>query len=131
MTRLADISVSILVPGALALYALAFIAGGIYYLEQRVARIRDQFPKRGLLARLVGYTAMAIGLLAAISVGGHMTSNRSDFRLGALVAVAAGIVFWIHHLHIDLTSGERIRDGLLTMICTVLTALTYWWIQSS
>jgi hypothetical protein len=119
-----------LVLGALGIYALAFIAGGIYYLEQRVARIRDQFPKRAILARMVGYAALLIGLLAAVSVAGHLITGRDSFRLGALVAAVAGIAFWVHHLHIDLTSGERTRDVLLSLVCIGLAAATRWWIQN-
>jgi hypothetical protein len=130
MTEILGLPVSILVPSALGIYALAFIAGGIYYLEQRVARIRDQFPKRGILARMVGYTALAIGLLTAFSIGGHLITANSSFRLGALVAAVAGIAFWVHHLHIDLTTGERIRDVLLSLVCTGLTIATHWWIQA-
>lgn len=130
MTEILGLPVSIIVPSALGIYALAFIAGGIYYLEQRVARIRDQFPKRGILARMVGYTALAIGLLTAFSIGGHLITANSSFRLGALVAVVAGIAFWVHHLHIDLTTGERIRDVLLSLVCTGLTIVTHWWIQA-
>jgi len=130
MTEILGLPISILVPGALGLYALAFIAGGIYYLEQRVARIRDQFPKRGILARLVGYAALAIGLLTAVSVGGHLITANDSFRLGALVAVVAGIAFWVHHLHIDLTTGERIRDALLSLVCAGLAVITRWWVQT-
>jgi hypothetical protein len=130
MTEILGLPVSILVPAALGIYALAFIAGGIYYLEQRVARIRDQFPKRGILARLVGYTALAIGLLTAFSIGGHLVTANGSFRLGALVAVAAGIAFWVHHLHIDLTASERIRDVLLSLVCAGLAIVTYWWVQT-
>ena len=130
MTEILGLPISILVPGALGLYALAFIAGGIYYLEQRVARIRDQFPKRGILARLVGYAALAIGLLTAVSVGGHLITANDSFRLGALVAVVAGIAFWVHHLHIDLTIGERIRDALLSLVCAGLAVITRWWVQT-
>lgn len=130
MTDLLGIPLAVLVPGTLAVYALTFIAGGIYYLEQRVARIRDQFPRRGMIARLTGYAALAIGLLAALSVGGHLVLSTDDYRLGALVAVVAGVAFWVHHLYIDLVLLERIRDTLLALICVALAALTYSWIQS-
>ena len=47
MTSLPDVSASIVLPIMLSIYALAFLAGGIYYLEQQVARIRDLFPRQG------------------------------------------------------------------------------------
>jgi hypothetical protein len=119
-----------LVPGALSLYALAFIAGGVYYLEQRVSRIRDQFPERAIFARFTGYGALAIGLLAAVSMGGRLLYPSSVFHLGALVASAAGIAFWVHHLHIDLSALERVRDGLLALACIALTMSVYRWIQT-
>jgi len=130
MTDLLGLPVSLVTISALGVYALAFIAGGIYYLEQRVSRIRDQFPKRGPLARLVGYAALAIGLLAIVSVVGHLIAGGSHFRLGALVAVVAGVAFWVHHLYIDLTIGERIRDVLLSLLCIGLAVLTFWWVQA-
>jgi hypothetical protein len=130
MTDLLGVPLSVLAPSALALYALAFIAGGIYYLEQRVARIRDQFPKRGPIARLTGWAALAIGLLAALSVGGHLVLSSGDYRLGALVAAVAGVAFWVHHLYLDLITLERIRDALLALICVALAALIYTWVQS-
>jgi hypothetical protein len=130
MTDLLGLPFSLVTLAALGVYALAFFAGGIYYLEQRVSRIRDQFPKRGLLARLVGYAALAIGLLAIASIAGHLISANSRFRLGALVAVVAGVAFWVHHLYIDLTIGERIRDVLLSLLCTGLAILTSWWVQA-
>jgi hypothetical protein len=130
MSDILGLPVSLVAVGALSIYALAFFAGGIYYLEQRVSRIRDQFPKRGLLARLVGYAALAIGVLAGVSVAGHLIAGGGHFRLGALVAVTAGIAFWVHHLLIDLIIRERIRDLLLSLACTGLAILTIWWVQA-
>jgi hypothetical protein len=130
MSEFLGIPLIALVPGTLGLYALAFIAGGIYYLEQRVARIHDQFPERTLLARLTGFAALAIGALAALSVGGHLLYATNVFQLGALVAAATGIAFWVHHLHIDLTALERMRDGLLALACIALTLSVYQWIQT-
>jgi hypothetical protein len=118
-----------LVPGMLGLYALAFLSGGIYYLEQRVSRIRDQFPKQGPLAALTGYAALSIGLLTAISVGGDILGRGPDFRLGALVAALAGAGFWVYHIHIDMTFPSRLRDATLALICGMLALLTGWWIQ--
>ena len=129
MSELVGIPLSALVPTVLGLYALAFIAGGIYCLEQRVARTRDQFPKRVVLTRLTGYAALAIGALAAISLGGHFVYPTHEFHLGALVAAAAGIAFWIYHVLADLTLAERVRDGLLVVVCIALAILTIWWIQ--
>lgn len=131
MSEFFGIPLTTLVPGTLGLYALAFIAGGVYYLEQRVARIRDQFPERTLLAWLTGYGALAIGVLAALSVGGHLLYPSSVFRLAALVAAATGIAFWVHHLYIDFTALERVRDGLLTLACIAITLSVYLWIQTS
>jgi len=113
---------------ALALYALAFIAGGIYYLEQRVARIRDQFPKHAPIARLTGGVALGIGLLAAVALAGHLITGAGQFRLGALVATGAGAVFWIHRCSVDTTPLSRIRDGAMVFVCVALVALTRWWL---
>lgn len=122
------IPLSWLVPGLLGLYALTFIAGGIYYLEQRVERIRDQFHQHAILACLIGWTAMAIGILAALSAGGQAVfPDAADFRLAGLVAGAAGVAFWTHHLYVDLTARTRVRDGLLGLLCTALTALVALW----
>ena len=118
------------VPWILIVYALTFVAGGIYYLEQRVARVRDQFPRRALFARLTGYAALAIGLLTAVSIGGHLIHPEGDHRLGALVAVSAGVVFWIHRLSAELTGVHRIRDILLALACSSLTGLTAWWVDA-
>jgi hypothetical protein len=128
MMDLSSIPLSVLVPGVLGVYALAFLAGGIYYLEQRVARIRDQFPKQGPLARLIGYTALGIGVLAFLSIGGDLLNRGPDFRIGALVATVSGLGFWIARMHIDLTPISRIRDGLLAFACALLSVLTGWWI---
>ena len=78
-----------IVPAMLGVYALAFIAGGIYYLEQRAARMRDLFPKYGPLAQLIGWTALGIGLLAAIS--------RRRASLGPGHAVLATARWWPRH----------------------------------
>ena len=117
-----------LVPALLGVYALAFIAGGVYYLEQRVARIRDQFPERGPMARLIGYAALSIGLLAALAIGGHVLNKGTQFRLAALVATASGVGFWVTRMHVEITAASRIRAGLLAIICLVLTVLTAWWV---
>jgi len=118
------------VPWILIVYALTFVAGGIYYLEQRVTRVRDQFPRRALFARLTGYAALAIGLLTAISIGGHLIHPEGDHRLGALVAVSAGVVFWIHRLSAELTVVHRVRDALLALVCVSVAGLTVWWIDA-
>jgi hypothetical protein len=127
---LQSVSLTIVVPAMLGLYALAFIAGGIYYLEQRVARIRDQFPKQGPLAKLTGYAALGIGILTAISIGGHFLNKSPDYRMGALVATVAGVGFWIYHVYVDLTPISRVRDGILVFICATLAILTVWWITT-
>ena len=123
-----DLPLPLIVPITLGLYALAFIAGGIYYLEQRVARIRDQFPRRALLATLTGSAALGIGLLAAISTAGHVLTGAAQFQLAALVATSAGAVFWIHRISVDLTPLGRARDGAMAFVCASLAALTRWWI---
>lgn len=120
-----------LVPWMVIAYALAFVAGGIYSLEQRVARVRDQFPSRAPLARLTGYAALAIGFLAAVSIGGHLIRPDTDYHLGALVATSAGVAFWIHHLSGEHVALYRIRDALLAAVCACVTALTVWWISAS
>jgi hypothetical protein len=112
----------------LFLYGLGFLAGGFYYLEQRVSRIKDRFPERAFLSRLVGYTALAIGLLAIISLAGHITSSRDEYRLAGLVAVAAGVAFWVHHMYVDWTIAEHVRDVILALCCLALTWLTYLWL---
>jgi hypothetical protein len=114
----------------LGFYALAFVAGGIYYLEQQVARIRDQFPERGVLARLSGYAALGIGILAALSVGGHFMGRGPEFALGALCATMSGVAFWVVRMHGDLTILSRVRDGLLALICATLVVLTAWWVTT-
>lgn len=118
------------VPWILIVYALTFVAGGIYYLEQRVARVRDQFPRRALFARLTGCAALAIGLLTAVSIGEHLIHPEGDHYLGALVAVSAGVAFWIHRLSAELTVVHRIRDILLALACLSLTGLTAWWVDA-
>jgi hypothetical protein len=130
MIDLPAISPSTLIPAMLGVYALSFIAGGIYYLEQRVARIRDQFPDQVRLAQLTGYAALGIGLLAALGTGGHMLHLGPEFRTAALVASTSGVAFWIYHIHVDRTPPSRIRDGLLALICGTLAILTGWWITT-
>jgi hypothetical protein len=121
----------VLVPALLGIYALAFIAGGIYYLEQRVARIRDQFPGQGPMARLIGYAALSIGFLAALSVGGLFLHPGIQFRWAAQVATASGVGFWIIRVHVEMTWASRVRAGLLAILCLALAALTGWWISIS
>jgi hypothetical protein len=118
-----------LFPWFLGLYAIAFLSGGVYYLEQRVSRVRDQFPKRTLLARLFGFAALAIGVLAGASTVGHVVFPQSDARLGAAIAVGGGVAFWTHRLRTGLTPGERIRAGALALVCAILALLTLRWIQ--
>ncbi len=119
-----------LVPWTVIVYALTFVAGGIYSLEQRVARVRDQFPGRALSAQLSGVAALAIGFLAAVSIGAHLIRPDGDYHLGALVAVGAGVAFWIHRLSTDLTAVHRIRDALLAVVCASMAALVAWWIDA-
>jgi hypothetical protein len=128
MIELPPLPIPILAPAILGLYALAFVAGGIFYLEQQVARIRDQFPKRGILARLTGYAALGIGILAALSVGGHLMGRGPKFSLGALTATMSGLAFWVVRIHGDPTILGRIRDGLLALVCAGLVVLTAWWV---
>jgi hypothetical protein len=120
-----------LMPALLGIYALAFIAGGIYYLEQRVARIRDQFPGRGPMARLIGYAALSIGFLAAFSVGGLLLHPGMQSRWAAQVATASGVGFWVIRVHVEMTRASRVRAGLLAILCLAFTALTGWWIGMS
>lgn len=129
MTGLPGLPTTVLVPGVLGIYALAFLAGGIHYLEQRVARIHDQLPKRTLLARLTGLAALGIGVLASISIGGYVLSHAPEYRLGALVATVAGVAFWVYRMHFDLTSANRVRSGLLAFVCVALSVLTRLWIE--
>jgi hypothetical protein len=119
----------VLVPALLGLYALAFVAGGVYYLEQRVARIRDQFPERGPMAVLLGYTALGIGLLAAAAVAGQLVTQELQFQLAALVATASGVGYWITRIHFAMTTASRIRAALFAVFCGALTALTGWWLS--
>jgi hypothetical protein len=121
---------SMLVPILLGVYALAFVAGGVYYLEQRVARIRDQFPSRGPIATLIGYTALGIGFLAALAVGGHFLGKGAHFQLAALVATTSGVGFWVTRIHLAMTTPGRIRAALLALLCLALTLLTAWWVLS-
>ena len=130
MIDLPDLAIPIIVPAMLGFYALAFIAGGIYYLEQQVARIRDQFPERSVLARLTGYAALGIGILAALSVGGHFLGRGPEFGLGTLAATMSGVAFWVVRMHGDPTTLSRVRDGLLALICAMLVVLTGWWVAT-
>ncbi len=120
----------LLVPGLLSLYALAFTAGGFYYLEQRVSRIRDQFPSRAPLSFLAGVAALCIGLLMALAVAGHFWIGGIDFRMAALVSVVAGVGFWVYHIYFDQTPLSRIRDGALAFICLSLIVVAVWWVRS-
>jgi hypothetical protein len=127
MTDLASLPAALIVPAMLGVYALAFIAGGIYYLEQQAARLRDLFPGLRFLSGLIGWTALGIGLLAALSLGGQLLSLGTRFGYGALAAMASGISFWMVRLHVDPTRSSRIRDALLALLCALLTVLTAWW----
>jgi hypothetical protein len=119
-----------LVPWIVVVYALTFFAGGIYSLEQRVAHVRTRFPGRAPFAQLSAYAALAIGVLAAVSIGGHLVHPEGDCSLGALVAVGAGMAFWIQRLSAELTAVHRIRDALLAAACASLVALTACWIHA-
>lgn len=116
------------VPWALAAYALCFVAGGVYYLDQRVRHIRDQFPSRTAIARLTGFAALAIGLLAAVSVAGYLVRPHGEHYLGAPVAAGAGVVFWVSRFYAAPTVAHRLRDGLLVLICLSFTGLVLLWI---
>jgi hypothetical protein len=120
----------IIFPMTLGLYALAFIAGGVYYLEQRVSRIRDQFPEQGPLALLTGIAALAIGLLMAFAIGPYLVSASfadSDFRMAALVAAVAGVGFWVYRIYLDRTPLGRVRNGSLAFICAAIVLVAIWW----
>jgi hypothetical protein len=127
MIELNALPTAMIVPAMLVVYALAFIAGGIYYLEQQAARLRDLFPKVGPLVALTGWTTLGIGLLAALSIGGLLLGHGPRFAYGALVSTAAGISFWVIRIHIDPTRASRLRDGLLALLCALLTVLAAWW----
>jgi hypothetical protein len=130
MTTLPELPASIVLPLMLSIYALAFLAGGIYYLEQQVARIRDLFPSKGPLARLVGYTSLGIGFLAALAVGGHFWSGSPVSYRAALLATASGVAFWVIRIHVDPTPAARIRDAILALLCALLVMLTAWWVTT-
>ena len=130
MTALPDLPASIVLPFMLSIYALAFLAGGIYYLEQQVTRIRDLFPSKGPLARLVGYASLGIGLLAALAVGGHFLSGSPVFYRAALLATVSGVAFWVIRIYVDPTPGARIRDAIMALPCALLVLLTAWWITT-
>lgn len=119
----------LLMPWLLSAYAVAFLSGAVYYLEQRVARIRDQFPRRTPLARLYGVSALAIGTLGAASVVGHLVLSNNSARLAALVAVGAGVAFWLHRLRTGLGIGERIRAAALALVCAVLVLIAVHWVR--
>ena len=127
MIDLTTLPTSIIVPAMLGIYALGFIAGGIYFLEQQAARLRDLFPRYGTLATLIGWTTLGIGLLAAISVGGQLLTQEARFGYGALIATASGISFCVIRIYVDPTRVSRIRDALLALLCALLTVLTAWW----
>lgn len=118
------------VPWVVVVYALTFIAGGIYALEQRVGRVRTRLPSRALLARLTGYAALGIGFLAGVSIGAHLIHPNEDYQLAALVAMSAGVGFWVSRLSAELTAAHRIRDALLALVCVFAAALTAYWIHA-
>jgi hypothetical protein len=118
---------ALIVPAFLGIYALAFIAGGIYYLEQQAARLRDLFPKLGPLAILIGWTALGIGLLTAVSIGGLLLGQGQRFGYGGLVSTAAGVSFWVIRIHLGPTRASRVKSTLLALLCAMLTLLTAWW----
>ena len=118
-----------LTPWVIALYGIAFLSGGVYYLEQRVTRIKDQLPERTPLARLYGALALIIGALALASAAGHLVFDQSEARLAALVAVVAGVGFWVHRLRMGLTLAERIRAGAFALVCTALAVAAAGWIR--
>lgn len=128
MSSNASLLTALMIPGLFALYALIFTAGGIYYLEQRVARIRDQFPNRAPLSLLIGIAALSIGLLTTLAVAGYLLNGSIDAKLAILVATLAGVGFWIEHIYFDQTPLSRIRDGALAFICLALVAVAVWWI---
>ena len=118
MIDLGTLPTVLIVPAMLGIYALAFIAGGIYYLEQQAGRLRDLFPKSGLLPSLIGWTALGIGLLAALSIGGVLLDQGAQFGYGALTSTAAG-----HDLPeqgVVVVSSPVIADGCAYFLrCTV------------
>ena len=130
MIDLDSVPTAAIVPAMLAVYALAFIAGGIYYLEQQTARLRDLFPKYGPLATLIGWTALGIGLLAAISIAGLLLGQGPRSGYGVLLSTASGFSFWVIRIHVDPTRASRLRDTLLALLCALLTILTAWWITT-
>ena len=130
MIDLAALPTDMIVPALLAVYALAFIAGGIYFLEQQAASLRDLFPSYGPLAALIGWTALGIGLLGALSVGGQILGQGPRFGYSALVSTASGISFWLIRIYLDPTRASRVRDGLLAFLCALLTVLTAWWMTT-
>jgi hypothetical protein len=113
-----------LLPWGLGAYAVAFLSGGVYYLEQRVARIGDQFPRRRALAVLYGCTALAIGVLASATVVLHFVSPDAGAQPGAVVAIVSGVAFWAHRLRTALTPGARLRAGVLAALCAALAVLS-------
>ncbi len=116
-----------IVPGILAVYALSFIAGGLYYLEQRVSRIRDQLPRQAPLAALTGYAALCIGVLAAAALTTHFTSPSTDAHMALLVATVSGVGFWIYRLYTDHLPWARLRDMAMALLCLALSLLSAWW----
>lgn len=127
MIDLSTLPTALIVPSMLGIYALAFIAGGIYYLEQQAARLRDLFPRYGPLTALIGWTALGIGLLAATSIAGLGLGQGPRFGLGALVSTASGVSFWVIRIHVDPAPASRMRNALLALLCALLTVLTAWW----
>jgi hypothetical protein len=127
MSDLLGLPAGLIVNGMLGLYALAYLAGGIYYLEQRVARIRDQFPQRAPLAWLTGLASLGIGILSAAVALGHLLHPSPVYRLGVFVATLAGFAFWILRMNIDLTPLSRLRDGAMAFVCGALALIARWW----
>jgi hypothetical protein len=91
------------------------------------ARLRDLFPRYGPLAYLLGWVALGIGLLAALSLAGHLLGQGAQSVYGALVATGSGVAFWVIRIYVDPTRASRIRDALLVLLCTLITLLIAWW----
>jgi hypothetical protein len=63
-----------------------------------------------------------------ISLAGEIAGSRNEYRLAGLVAVGAGVAFWVHHIYVDWTIAARIRDVTLALSCLAVSWLIYSWL---
>lgn len=92
---------------SMALFALLYTAGGLFYLEQRVPFIRQRDERWGRLAALIGWAALFLGVLMGGSLAGILAQwGRAPFVLSVLAALG-GVLFWGARIRIAVTARQR------------------------